>query len=289
MDKADVHWVYEKGIFDTDKEFEETLRRHGNLITFVDYLSFNADHIDYVKVNKYGPEPVMYRGSLNLARSIRRETNWVPGTYLNEKQLDCTFYYAKYGPYMLNREYMIMPLSEVVRQKEFIFDSFYRGGEAPLFIRPTSNMKRFHAGIFNIHKEYPDFKSLAGHLRAEDTELVLVAPKKQIRWEARLFMYKDTVVTGSVYLFHDKEKYKRIRPDTFIASWASNLIQKIGWYPDKLWSLDICSEGRYGDGDLKILEIGSYGSAGEYACDLDLYVDAANQAALEDFNEAYGN
>lgn len=281
-----VHWVYENGIFDRDEEFLEALKRHGNSVSLVDYLKYigQTEYIlDSTRACKYGDEPVMFRGSLNLSRIIRQDSNWVPGTYLNEKYLDCTYYYAKFGKYLLNRDYMIMPLVEVTRRKEDLLDYFRSGNK--VFIRPTSNMKRFHAGVFDIYREYSDFKSLSGHLRSEDTELVLVAAPQNIKWEARLFMYKNTVVTGSVYRYADKEKLRVISPVCGITAWANNLISKINWWPDTLWSLDICAEGKYGD--LKVLEIGSYGLAGEYACNIDLYIEAANHAALEDWKQYF--
>jgi hypothetical protein len=47
-----------------------------------------------------------------------------------------------------------------------------------------------------------------------------------------------------------------------------------------LYSIDVCES----NGELYILELGSYSCAGEYGADLDLMIEYGAKAALEDFD-----
>lgn len=69
-------------------------------------------------VNVYGEfgdaDCVVPYGSLNLVKSIMRKP-WVPGAWYNVRAFLCSTYFSHLGKYLLNDQYSMMPIVEVIR------------------------------------------------------------------------------------------------------------------------------------------------------------------------------
>jgi len=271
-----VHWLIESNVFDAEEQFFEELKRQNYVYKEVSYLKFQAR-----EAHKYFPdhECVLFRGTLNLGRDILR-TSWVPGAYMDEKNLRCTTYYAYFGEYLLNNRYFILPLGELVRRKTEILDYFRSTGR--VFIRPDSNMKSFRAGVFDL-QVLDTMQALGSELRRDETTLVLVSGVRSITKEWRFFVYKNEVVTGSLYLVGEERIDEQIK-DGYLVNYLSEVLRQVNWYPELLYSVDICES----DGELYVLELGSYSCAGEYGCDLSLMIEAGAKAAWEDYEAVNG-
>jgi hypothetical protein len=129
-----VNWLIERHIFDADAEFLAELRRQGYSWKETNYLKFYPRDAE-----EYFPEHecVLFRGTLHLARNILR-TSWVPGAYMDDKNLRCSTYYTYFGKYLLNNKYFILPLGELIRRRQEILDYFESEGN--LFITiPVEN------------------------------------------------------------------------------------------------------------------------------------------------------
>ncbi|MFL9450247.1 MULTISPECIES: hypothetical protein, partial [Nostocales] len=139
-----VNWLIERNIFDFEEQFLEELIRQGYTYKETKYLQFHPK-----EAYKYFTENdcILFRGTLNLGRDILK-TSWIPGAYMDEKNLRCSTYYTYFGQYLLNNKYFMLSLGELIRRREEILDYFNSNGD--LFIRPDSNMKPFHAGVFNL-------------------------------------------------------------------------------------------------------------------------------------------
>jgi len=202
-------------------------------------------------------------------------TTWIPGAYMAQRNLSCTVYYAHYGQHLLNNQYFILPLAELIRRKTEILDYF--GSDGELFIRPDSNMKLFRAGVFDLNL-LNTIEAVSSHLKREKTTLVLVGGKKPITREWRFFAYKDEIVTGSLYLVGEERLNERIQ-DGYLKDYVAKVIKQVGWYPEIIYTIDICESA----GELHVLELGSFSCAGEYGCDLGLIVEMGVKAAREDW------
>jgi hypothetical protein len=166
-------------------------------------------------------------------------------------------------------------LSELIRRRDEILEYFQSSGE--LFIRPDSNMKPFRAGVFNL-QVLNTMQSLGSELRRDETTLVLVSKKRSITKEWRFFVYKDEIITGSLYLVGEERIDERIKGG-YLVSYLTEVLKQVNWYPELLYTVDICES----EGELYILELGSFSCAGEYGCDLSLIVEAGAKAAWEDY------
>lgn len=271
-----VNWLVERHIFDADDQFLEALKKHACPYREVKYLDFRPRD-----ASKYFPdhECVLFRGTLGLGQDVLR-TSWIPGAYMDEKNLRCSIYYAHFGKYLLNDRYFILPLGELVRRKEEILEYFQSSGE--LFIKPDSNMKLFRAGVFDL-KTLNTMQALGSELRRDKTTLVLVSKKQPITREWRFFAYKDEIITGSLYLIGEERVDETIKGG-YLETYLAEVLKQVRWYPELLYSIDICES----QGELHILELGSFSCAGEYGCDLSLMVEAGVKAACEDYEIVNG-
>lgn len=271
-----VNWLIEKNIFDCDEQFLEELNRQGYLWKETSYLNFHpTDANDYFSED----ECVLFRGTLNLGRNILR-TSWIPGAYMDEKNLRCSTYYTYFGQYLLNNKYFLLSLGELIRRRKEILEYFDSDGD--LFVRPDSNMKSFRAGVFNLNV-LNTIQSLGSELKRDETTLILVSGKRAIAKEWRFFVYKNQIITGSLYLVGEERIDETINGG-YLESYLSNVLKTVDWYPESLYTVDICES----EDELYLLELGSFSCSGEYGCDLNLIIEVGAKAALEDYEIVNG-
>lgn len=271
-----VNWLIEVNVSDREEEFLEELKRQAYVYKEINYLSFHPRI-----ARKYFPDHycVLFRGTLNLGRDILR-TSWIPGAYMNEKTLRSSIYYTYFGQYLLNNKYFILSLGELIRRREEILEYFKSDGN--LFVRPDSNMKLFRAGVFNL-KALNTIQALGSELNRDETTLVLVSGKRLITREWRFFVYKNQIITGSLYLVGE-ERVDELVKAGYLENYLSEVLGQVNWYPESLYTVDICEA----EGELYVLELGSFSCAGEYGCDLSLLVEAGAKAAWEDYEAVNG-
>lgn len=266
-----VNWLIEQDIYDRESELLAELQKQGYIYKQTKYLNFRSE-----AAHQYFPpdDCVLFMGTLNLGRDILR-TAWIPGAYMDEKHLRCSNYYTYFGQYLLNNKYFILSLGELVRRKTEILEYFKSEGD--LFIRPDSNMKSFRAGVFNLNI-LNTMQSLGSELNRDETTLVLVSGKRAITKEWRFFVYKNQIITGSLYLMGESRVDETIRGG-YLENYLSEVIKQVSWYPESVYTIDICES----DGELYVLELGSFSCAGEYGCDLSAIVEFGAKAAWEDW------
>lgn len=266
-----VNWLIEQNIYDRESELLAELQKQEYIYKQTKYLNFRSE-----AAHQYFPpdDCVLFMGTLNLGRDILRSA-WIPGAYMDEKHLRCSNYYTYFGQYLLNNKYFILSLGELVRRKTEILEYFKSEGD--LFIRPDSNMKSFRAGVFNLNI-LNTMQSLGSELNRDETTLVLVSGKRAITKEWRFFVYKNQIITGSLYLMGESRVDETIRGG-YLENYLSEVIKQVSWYPESVYTIDICES----DGELYVLELGSFSCAGEYGCDLSAIVEFGAKAAWEDW------
>ena len=266
-----VNWLIEQDIYDRESELLAELQKQGYIYKQTKYLNFRSE-----AAHQYFPpdDCVLFMGTLNLGRDVLR-TAWIPGAYMDEKHLRCSNYYTYFGQYLLNNKYFLLSLGELVRRKTEILSYFKSDGD--LFVRPDSNMKSFRAGVFNLNI-LNTVQSLGSELKRNETTLVLVSGKRQIAKEWRFFVYKNQIITGSLYLVGESRVDETIRGG-YLENYLSEVIKQVSWYPESVYTIDICES----EGELYVLELGSFSCAGEYGCDLSAIVEFGAKAAWEDW------
>jgi hypothetical protein len=130
-----VNWLIEQNIYDRETEFLAQLQKQGYIYQKTKYLNFCPE----APYQYFPPDDcVLFMGTLNLGLDILR-TSWIPGAYMDEKNLRCSSYYTYFGQYLLNNKYFLLSLGELLRRKTEIMQYFKSDGD--LFVLPNSNMK----------------------------------------------------------------------------------------------------------------------------------------------------
>ena len=240
----------------------------------VKYIPFESGVYNNFKEN----DCVVFHGSLNLARQIQREKSWIPGSYCNFENLKCTTYYSHWGRYLLNSDYIMLPLLEFNRKKDYYYDKI--GVDECIFLRPDSGAKTFCGNVYTkggLSRKVGIMKDYIGLLL--DKILVVISSPKVIKREWRIIVVDRIAISGSQYKENNKLSIE-IGFDRDAWMFADK-IAKEEWQPDRTYALDIClSDGKY-----FLLEVNSFSCSGLYACPVEPIVKEVSRIALEEWKE----
>jgi hypothetical protein len=285
-----VNWLLEKNLFDTECEMTQIIKDMGMTVKLIEYSPYDFNEI----YNLFDEnECVIFYGSIQLAKVLRREVSWIPGVYLSEKSLECTSYYPSFGNNLLHHNYIMIPFGDLIRQKDFLFTSL---NSHRLFLRPNSNMKNF-TGILLNKQNYEDGIKLASFYGIDDNLLCLVSAAKDILYEWRFVIVDNKVVSGSLYrdwtnggelddsqtkdfVLLNSVSSEKYCDDSDAIDFANSLAHL--YTRDRCWTMDIA---RCANGEYKVIEIGSFSCAGLYSNDLKSVVTEVSKAALNEWVE----
>jgi hypothetical protein len=295
-----VKWLVEADVFDDNQDaLIAAIKAQGFDHHILKYVPFDDDLVN--RCSKiYGPEEcVVFYGSLNFGHKLRK-LSWVPGVYLNEKAFECTSYYPVFHGELLHENYIMMPYGDLLNKKDWLF-SIFPGGK--LFIRPNSGIKEF-TGFVCEYNTFEDAVKLAAFYDVESNLLCLVSRAHNIDLEWRFVIVDGEPMSGSLYrdwsrpekiddgfstkdyvLRHSHEKREYALHSENKELWE--YVEKIAklYEPDKCWTIDICTSQE----KFKVLEIGCFSCAGMYANNMGMIVNAVSDAALEEWEDYYGN
>lgn len=278
-------WLLEESVFEENiEDLKKEIISQGHEYISFDYMPFDGGFRESNKkigdlgiYEKIKNKPVLFYGSINAAKYIKRQKiNICPGVYYNIDNFNCRKYYAYYGKYLLNNNYIMMPLQEAIRQKDFIFSEFGKD----IFIRPDSgnkeftgclvNKEEFNLGFFNFGTYFEDFSILS-----------VISSPKNIDGEWRFIIGNGEVITGSQYRLNMEYSPESGYPEE--AFEFASKIAKEEWQPDDLYAVDIC---KYVD-NYYLLEINSFSCSGFYCLDFKKLVNKVTEIALKSYKEIY--
>lgn len=268
-------WLLQTDIFDENLDrFVSEIKKQDMEVKVVKYIPFEGGSYK----DLFEPDDcVIFYGSLQFANQIRKTCSWVPGVYCTMKNYECTNYYPKLGKYLLAEDYCMVPFGDLVRQSEFLFQTF-GGGIDTVFIRPNSGNKIFTGQLFYAESLEKELEILSNNIITPD-ELVVVSWPRRISHEWRFVVADKEVVAGSQYKCYDKHV-----TDKFYPVEAFDLAQKAAesdYEPDKVWCVDICQVGEW----YYVLEVGGFSCAGLYECDLEAVASRVSDAAKREWEE----
>src|SRR5574343_907795 len=131
-------WLLEQDVFpDGLCNLMDAISREGHGYKLVgsisDIIDACADH----------QEECLFYGSLEMSKKIQGRKSWceTPTVWCSLEQYKCSTYYPHYAPFLLNSEYAILPISEAIRQQNWLFERFAIDGK--VFVRPNDGDKPF--------------------------------------------------------------------------------------------------------------------------------------------------
>lgn len=276
-------WIIEKNVFQdgTDDRMADIARASGMEVLRIEYEWQHGVKGRFIRAN----ECVAFYGSMNTARRLLRHHQWSPTAWFNLETLQCTSYYAHWGEFLFQQEYMLLPWAEMKRKKEFLYNTLWNGhaySAKKIFLRPNSNTKLFTGTVLEWDK-FEHFIDMTDECYTPDPETLVVAAKAQfIANEWRFVVSEGKVLTGSWYgkdgggnaLSNNIDGSDS--PQDMKARELAETIAKYEWQPDIIYTMDICDTT---SGQTSLLEIGSVNTAAVYGCNLDVVVQKVSELA----------
>ncbi len=268
-----VKWLLESEVFVENLDpLRESIKNQGMEYSVCRYVPFEGSDQFLNLFDKN--DCVVFYGSIQFAQQVKRCAPWIPGVYCNAPQFECLYYYPRFGDCLLNHDYVMLPFGELNRRKDFLLSTLSE--DSCLFIRPSSGLKLF-TGKVVCEETWDKDIDLLGFYDVTPESLVVVARPQTIIKEWRLVIIDGKVVAGSQY------KPDLTKEDLQIVSeFAEQLLSKINYNPDPVWTLDVCQTK---DQCYHVLEVGSFSCAGLYACDMSRIVEAVSKKALSEWQD----
>lgn len=238
-----------------------------------EYVSFGGMDYSFLDPSR----PVVLYGHLGVIRHYQFGRHKLPPfCWCDFDQLKCSTYYAWWGEFLLQRRYAMMPLGEIARSADMVFETFSR--EDKVFIRPDDNMKTFVGQVVSRnnfdswHRHHVEYKA------GKDCLCVVSRPEK-IDAEWRFVVKDGNVVTGSRYMSDGCIDIEEGFPNE-----AAEKVEEIAasqplWTPHPIYVMDICLS----ESEFRLMEIGSINAAGLYKCDLRRFAQAVEEVVQEEF------
>ncbi len=278
-----VNWLIDYAKDDESiKGLVKAINKAGHNYVPITYRPFQENNLDIIPDG----EPVVFYGSISLAREIQRRKPWIPGAIANFDNFKCTHYYGYLGQFLLNQDYMIMPVGELKRRSKEIqrwLGNTYRQEWFPYFIRPNDGTKTITGQIINKERDlmYVDMMMMPHHL-------VVIAPYQYIKSETRLVITDGGICTGSVYKVDGRINCFESHSDEEPRIWefAREIIKHLGhtrWgEPDRCYTMDI---GIDGQNRPRLIEINSFSCSGLYECNMQSVVNHVSESAMAEWKE----
>lgn len=277
-----VKWLVEHDIFAEDLgPLVAEIQRQGMEVEQIKYIPFESGTYD----NFADDDCVLCYGSLNLIRQLQRQKPWIPGSFCNLPNFECSKYYAYYGRYLFNHEYTMLPLAELKRRAWKFFNYLWtHPGDPRFFVRPSTGFKTFTGQVItksNFEKDFSWFEDLAS-----PDSLVVVASYAPIDDEYRLVIANRKVIAASRYRHNGKLDIKTGAPKKII-EYAENITHEVEWEPDPIYAMDI-AVGHWAHNGIGLLELNSMSCSGFYACPVEPIVTAASALARKEWKDING-
>lgn len=205
--------------------------------------------------------------------------NWI-GNWHDESLFTCRRYYSFWGQNITQKDYVMLPLAEIERRKDWVYDKV--GIEDEMFIRPDSGAKEFTGEVVS-RSAFDAWLNRNKQYNTRDL-LCVVAPPQRIDRELRLIIKDKKVISGSTYKIAKHVAQYALGPledremDKVVAFAEEVLAGESPPLPP-VHVLDIAVQGDR----ISVLEVGCFCCAGLYFNDRRAIAEAVSEAAEAEF------
>ncbi len=219
---------------------------------------------------------VVFQGSIQLFKELKASLPVWPLGWLTTTRYLCTTYYSYFQEYLFNNKHIFMSVAGIKANKWAVYSWFAK--DTTIYVRPDSGEKLFTGQLLDL-QYFDKFWDNNISCGAKSTDLVVISTPKALRGEWRYICTNQKEIIGtSLYRYNDKQTYIPSAPERATA--LCNKVLEIGWYPDPVFTIDICEDF---DGNYWLLEMNSFTSAGTYAAKKDKIVERVSQIAVEEY------
>lgn len=261
-----AHWVIDNCRDDSDtpdlvKAIEKSGRTY-QVLKGKDVWELSPEHFKEI-----GWRPIIAIGSIQFINQVQ---TYFPSVHCwnTKNSYLCSNYYKYFDGLLFNDRHSLIPAGELTRNKWLYFGHYSK--EAVVFLRPDDGDKSFKGGPFDLQYFDKDWAKIKQNLH--DSDLVLISTPKNIKGEFRFICIEDRIVASSTYIYGGQRTLIPSVPPEALEKCKEVL--KRGYFPDPVFSVDICQDG---DGQMWLLELNSFSSCGLYACDKDVIVKEVSE------------
>ena len=223
-----------------------------------------------IHFGEYDPQDcILCYGEIDFVRQVNQRAPFIPGVWCNFTNMKCSTYYAYLGEHLLNQQYTMMPVGDLLRRWDRMVE---QATDQSWFIRPDSGAKPF-TGYVVTPDEKHKIQTLVQAVGPE--MLIIISPEKQITAEWRFVICDKKVAAGCQYLPTESPSY----PTSSLR--LAEIIASQEWQPDLCYTVDIAES----EGKMHLLEINSFSSAGFYDCDVASIIKHASIIAEKEWND----
>jgi hypothetical protein len=203
-------------------------------------------------------ECVIFQGSIQLFRKLKAELNAYPLGWMRDQNYLCSRYYPHYQKFLFNDRHVFTTVAGLKHNKWWFYSSF--GKEAVIYVRPDGGDKVFTGQLLDL-QDFDKFWNNKVVCNVSDEDLVIVSTPKNVVGEWRYIVTDQKEILGtSLYNYQGQRTYVPSAPEK--ATLLCKQILDVGWYPDPVFTIDICEDS---DQNYWLMEINSFTSAGTYA------------------------
>ncbi len=230
---------------------------------------------------------VVVLGSIYYNSQWRKQRpNWV-GNWHDRNLMLCTKYYAYWGKYLVQRRYAMLPWSEVIRNRDFLFETYGLdvNGHKRLFVRPDSGEKEFVGQLVDQHLFDVWLAHLPGNAIMAPDMLTVVSTPQSFSKELRLVIADKKVVTGSTYYVGSnmiQETLEEQEDRDEIVRFAEQVLND---NPPPLPPVHVLDVAKFEDG-YRVMEVGCFCCAGLYESDRTKIATAVSEVAEKEFHSS---
>lgn len=273
-------WIVEN--FVGDNGYEDLIvevRKQGMECIILDVRNHFELDPNLVKSNSC----VIFQGSIQLFKKLKKELNSYPIGWMTDDNYLCSNYYPYFQKYLFNDNHIFVNFKSL-KDDKFNWYSKY-GKEALIFIRSDTGDKSFSGQLVDLQDFDRIFSSTSSRHNLKDDDTLIISTPKNIVGEFRFIVTNKKEIIGvSSYMFQGQRTYIPNAPEK--ATSLCKEILDIGYYPDPVFTIDICTDT---DQNVWLMEINSFTSAGTYAAKKDLIVKRVSEIVLEQYNTAYNS
>lgn len=273
-----IKWLFERDVFadGNPEKMARAVAAEGMACAKVGFAPVGDDDRELKPLDPvpYADDDwVIVYGSMNLLRWLLRQGKWPQLAWYDFNRLRCQSYYAHWGQFLLQRRYAFMPLAEVRRRRDWLFETFAQNGT--IFVRPDDNDKSFSGGPVQ-DAQFDQWYQLANFYEPGPDCLAVVSSPEVIHAEWRFVIGQRQVVTGSQYRRDGVDAIApQVPPEA--AAFAASVANAGRFDPHPVYAMDVCQT----DDGYRLVEIGSICACSLYACDVDKVVTVASRIAAE--------
>jgi hypothetical protein len=198
--------------------------------------------------------PTIFFGSCRFAQLIAAANAWRPGVWFDPESFCCSRYLSEFGSLMLNHDGEVTTLATLPHSPLW--------QQAKVFLRSDGDLKELDGSVWDRSQLHAFVERLV--TRGEQQMLalpILVAPRKLIDYEWRLFILDGLVLSASQYRYFGDVCCQPGAPDRVV-----DFAERVAaiWSPARLYVMDVaqCDTGLF------VLELNGFNSCGFYSCDV---------------------